>query len=127
MLARRAARAARAAERHGQRGSIISMVPEVGRRCCRLMPRQSGFRKTSKPCVSTGGFGPGGRLRTEQHRFLPSLRHHAGGGGEVEITDRTVFYVPDNYLVGTFRWMVVPRSRTRLPASATDPPQRGAR
>jgi hypothetical protein len=48
-----------------------------------------------------------------------------GSTVEVEITSRTVFYVPDNYLVGSFPADGSPLFSTRLPALATDPPQRG--
>jgi hypothetical protein len=48
-----------------------------------------------------------------------------GGYPEIEITDRTVFYVPDNYLVGSFPANGGPTFATRLPVLATDPPQRG--
>jgi hypothetical protein len=48
-----------------------------------------------------------------------------GGYPEVEITDRTVFYVPDNYLVGSFPANGGQTFTTRLPVAATDPPQRG--
>jgi hypothetical protein len=49
------------------------------------------------------------------------------GGGEVEITDRTVFYVPDNYLVGTFPTDGSSTFTPRLPTASTDPPQRGGK
>jgi hypothetical protein len=48
-----------------------------------------------------------------------------GRSDEVEITSRSVFYVPDNYLVGTFPADGSPDFTTRLPVAATDPPQRG--
>ena len=49
------------------------------------------------------------------------------GGGEVEITNRTVFYVPDNYLVGEFPADGSSLFTTRLPTSSADPPQRGGK
>jgi len=49
------------------------------------------------------------------------------GGGEVEITGRTVFYVPDNFLVGGFPTDGSSLFTTRLPANSTDPPQRGGK
>jgi len=49
------------------------------------------------------------------------------GGGEVEITNRTVFYVPDNYLVGEFPSDGSSLFTTRLPTSSADPPQRGGK
>jgi hypothetical protein len=48
-----------------------------------------------------------------------------GSADEVEITSRSVFYVPDNYLVGTFPADGSPIFTTRLPVATTDPPQRG--
>lgn len=50
-----------------------------------------------------------------------------GRSDEVEITSRSVFYVPDNYLVGTFPADGGPIFTTRVPAAATDPPQRGGK
>jgi hypothetical protein len=50
-----------------------------------------------------------------------------GSGSEQDITSRFVFYVPDNYLVGKFPLDGSPLFSTRLPAVATDPPQRGGR
>jgi len=49
------------------------------------------------------------------------------GGGEVEITDRTVFYVPDNFLVGGFPTDGSSLFSTRMPTASTDPPQRGGK
>ncbi len=48
-----------------------------------------------------------------------------GSVKEVDITDRTVFYVPDNYLVGGFPLDGAPLFTSRLPMKADDPPQRG--
>jgi hypothetical protein len=48
-----------------------------------------------------------------------------GAPGEVDVTSRFVFYVPDNYLVGGFPSTGAPLFTTRLPATPTDPPQRG--
>lgn len=62
------------------------------------------------------------------------------GGPEVDITNRTAFYVPDRYLIGTFpnadpilgpdgKTYIFPDGNstftTRLPAAATDPVQQG--
>jgi hypothetical protein len=46
-------------------------------------------------------------------------------GEEVDITRQTVFYVPDNYLVASFPADGENTLTTRLPASESDPPQRG--
>jgi hypothetical protein len=46
-------------------------------------------------------------------------------GGEVDVTSRSVFYVPDNYLVGGFPLDGGNTFSTRLPIEANDPPQRG--
>ncbi|HEX4447318.1 MAG TPA: hypothetical protein VH044_11305 [Polyangiaceae bacterium] len=48
-----------------------------------------------------------------------------GATPEVDVTDRFVFYVPDNYLVGGFPSTGGPLFTSRLPTVATDPPQRG--
>jgi hypothetical protein len=44
---------------------------------------------------------------------------------EVELTERTVFYVPDNYLVASFPGAGTSTLTTRLPVSSSDPAQRG--
>jgi hypothetical protein len=44
---------------------------------------------------------------------------------EVELTDRSVFYVPDNYLVASFPATGAATLSTRLPLDADDPVQRG--
>ena len=44
---------------------------------------------------------------------------------EVELTERTVFYVPDNYLVASFPADGQGTLSTRLPSSASDAQQRG--
>ncbi|HTV17545.1 MAG TPA: hypothetical protein VMG12_02710, partial [Polyangiaceae bacterium] len=44
---------------------------------------------------------------------------------EVELTERSVFYVPDNYLVAGFPGNGAGTLTTRLPSSATDAEQRG--
>jgi hypothetical protein len=48
-----------------------------------------------------------------------------GAATETDVTDRFVFYVPDNYLVGTFPLDGSPLWTSRLPGAPTDPPQRG--
>jgi hypothetical protein len=50
-----------------------------------------------------------------------------GSSTEIEITDRTIFYVPDNYLVGSFPGDGSSLFTTRLPASSAEPPQRGGK
>jgi hypothetical protein len=44
---------------------------------------------------------------------------------EVELTERTVFYVPDNYLVAGFPASGAGTLTTRLPSASGDPSQRG--
>ncbi len=61
-----------------------------------------------------------------------TLSYHAyatmqGADAEVDITSRTVFYVPDNYLVGSFPADGSATFSSRLPVSAGDPPQRGGK
>jgi hypothetical protein len=65
-----------------------------------------------------------GQSATQAFKAYATLQ---GITGEVEITDRTIFYVPDNYLVGSFPADGSSLFTTRLPASATDPPQRGGK
>jgi hypothetical protein len=65
-----------------------------------------------------------GKSETVTFKAFATLQ---GITGEVEITDRTIFYVPDNYLVGTFPADGSSLFTTRLPASATEPPQRGGK
>ena len=51
------------------------------------------------------------------------------GGPEIDLTDRFVFYVPDNFLVAGFPLDGRPELTTRLPnpADPNDPPQRGGK
>ncbi len=48
-----------------------------------------------------------------------------GAAVETDVTSRFVFYVPDNYLVGGFPLSGAPTFTTLLPATPTDPTQRG--
>lgn len=48
-------------------------------------------------------------------------------GREEDITARTIFHVPDHYLVGTFPPNGSSTFTTRLPATPADPPQRGGK
>jgi hypothetical protein len=63
-----------------------------------------------------------GQSTTLAFRAFATLK---GTNTEIDITKRTVFYVPDNYLVGAFPADGSPTFTTRLPATATDPAQRG--
>ncbi len=65
-----------------------------------------------------------GQSATLSFRAFATMK---AGGDEVEITARTVFYVPDNYLVGEFPADGSSRSPTHLPTSSTDPPSAEAR
>jgi len=111
----------------GSGGSIISMVPEVGRPP--VVPPDAGQVGVPQD-IETMRIDPADSVLvvdcaqsgTVSFRAFATMQ---AGGGEVEITDRTVFYVPDNYLVGTFPLDGSSTFTTRLPASATDPPQRG--
>jgi hypothetical protein len=60
------------------------------------------------------------------------LGYHAwatmeGSSTEVDITSRTVFYVPDNYLVGSFPADGSATFTTRLPNTTNQAPQRGGK
>jgi hypothetical protein len=63
----------------------------------------------------------GGQTASLAYKVMGQL----DGAPEVDVTDRFVFYVPDNYLVGGFPTTGAPLFTTRLPSAATDPPQRG--
>ena len=61
-----------------------------------------------------------------------TLNYHAyatmkGDSAEVDITSRTIFYVSDNYLAGSFPADGSATFSSRLPASLSDPPQRGGK
>lgn len=66
---------------------------------------------------------PGG-VGTQAFRVLAKMK---GQTQEEDITARSVFYVPDNYLVGTFPATGAATLTTRLPATPADPPQRGGK
>ena len=74
-----------------------------------------------EPADSTVTVAPG-KSATVNFRTFATLK---GSSTEIEITGRTVFYVPDNYLVGGFPADGSATFTTRVPATATDPPQRG--
>lgn len=65
-----------------------------------------------------------GQAFTQSYRLLGRLKSQTTGG-EIDLTSRAVFYVPDNYLMGGFPLNGGPTFTSRLPAAATDPPQRG--
>ena len=50
-----------------------------------------------------------------------------GQGPAQDVTDRFVFYVPDNYLVAEFPAAGTSTLTTRLPTKPTDPPQQGGK
>lgn len=66
----------------------------------------------------------GGQQVSQTYKLFGKLK---GTSNEIDLTDRAVFYVPDNYLVGGFPLNGAPTFTTRLPASPTDPPQRGGK
>ena len=66
----------------------------------------------------------GGQTATKPYKVFAKLK---GTPNEIDITSRAVFYVPDNYLVGGFPVDGSATFSTRLPAAATDPPQRGGK
>ncbi|AKV02575.1 hypothetical protein AKJ09_09238 [Labilithrix luteola] len=65
-----------------------------------------------------------GKSASQTFKVFAKLK---GFTSEQDITARSVFYVPDNYLVGTFPTDGSATFTTRLPATATDPPQRGGK
>jgi hypothetical protein len=66
----------------------------------------------------------GGQQISQAYKLFGKLK---GTSTEIDLTNRAVFYVPDNYLVGGFPLNGAPTFTTRLPQVATDPPQRGGR
>lgn len=62
---------------------------------------------------------------TQPFRVLAIMRGRPGA--EVDITARSVFYVPDNYLVGGFPLDGASTFTSRLPSTASPSPQRGGR
>ena len=65
-----------------------------------------------------------GQSATVDFRTFAVMR---GFSQEVEITSRSVFYVPDNYLAGTFPTDGSPTLTLRVPTADSDPPQRGGK
>jgi hypothetical protein len=63
-----------------------------------------------------------GQVQTQAFRALGTFE---GNPTEQDITDRTVFYVPDRYLVGGFPADGGATFSTRLPSLPSDPPQQG--
>lgn len=75
-----------------------------------------------EPADATLTVAPGGKA-TQAYKVLAKIK----GGVEEDITKRSVFYVPDNYLVGGFPSDGAATFTTRLPVGASDPPQRGGK
>jgi len=73
-----------------------------------------------EPADATLLVTPGGTA-VQPFRVLATFR---GTPGERDITSRSVFYVPDNFLVGTFPLDGSPTFQTRLPNGPNDEPQR---
>ena len=65
-----------------------------------------------------------GQTVTQGYKVFGKLK---GSSVEQDLTSRVVFWVPDNYLVGTFPKDGAPLFTSRLPAVASDPPQRGGK
>lgn len=65
-----------------------------------------------------------GQTVSQTYRVLGKIKDSSV---EQDLTQRFVFYVPDNYLVGGFPPNGSPTFTNRLPTVATDPPQRGGR
>jgi hypothetical protein len=65
-----------------------------------------------------------GQQVSQPYKVLARIK---GRDAEEDITGRTVFYVPDAFLVGAFPADGTSTLTTRLPASDADPPQRGGR
>ena len=65
-----------------------------------------------------------GASGTQAYKVLAKLK---GSSVEQDITSRSVFYVPDNFLVGGFPLTGAALFTTRLPTLPADPPQRGGK
>ena len=67
-----------------------------------------------------------GKSVTQAYKVMGTVQ---GSTDEIDLTDRAVFYVPDNYLVGGFPLNGSPTFTSRLadPMKADDPPQRGGK
>lgn len=65
-----------------------------------------------------------GQVATQTFKVFAKLK---GETVERDITSSAVFYVPDNYLVGSFPLDGKPTFTTRVPQAASDPPQRGGK
>ncbi len=114
-----------------ERGSRVTSEPaELAalrrRRARRWIERQAG----SGAVLSSVEIVPANASLTMQAGQAATLPYKVmgivnGAGGPVDVTDRFVFWVPDNYLVGDFPTNGGPLFTTRLPSSATDPVQRG--
>ena len=114
----------------GQRDSgmlerYILTMPEVGQERDAEQPKEPQDIATMRiePADSVVVVQRGQSV-TVPFRAFATMR---AGGGEVEITARTVFYVPDNYLVGGFPPDGSNTFTSRLPTSSADPPQRGGK
>ncbi|MGA7740951.1 MAG: hypothetical protein ABSF35_06105 [Polyangia bacterium] len=109
----------------GSGGAIITSVPEAG------LPPDAEPAAVPQDIASMR-IDPANSVLVVQRGQSGTVSFRAfatmkAGGGEVEITDRTVFYVPDNYLVGEFPADGSSTFTTRLPTSSADPPQRGGK
>lgn len=65
-----------------------------------------------------------GQVATQPFRLLAKLK---GKAGEVDLTSRTVFHVPEHFLVGGFPADGSSLFSTRIPSAAYPQPQRGGR
>jgi hypothetical protein len=109
----------------GGGGAIITTLPEAGQ------PPDAELAAVPQD-IATMRIDPADSVLVVQRGQSATLSFRAfatmqAGGGEVEITARTVFYVPDNFLVGGFPSDGSALFTTRLPASSADPPQRGGK
>ena len=63
-----------------------------------------------------------GQALTQPYKLLGKLKNQTQ---EIDLTSRSVFYVPDNYVMGGFPLDGSSLYTSRLPAASADPPQRG--
>ena len=126
-----------AAPSDGQSGQSSQRDGSIAERYILIMPEVGQSREDAEGAkvpqdIATMRIDPADSVLVVERGQSATLSFRAfatmkAGGGEVEITARTVFYVPDNYLVGEFPADGSSLFTTRLPTSSADPPQRGGK
>ena len=126
-----------AAPSDGQSGQSSQRDGSIAERYILIMPEVGQSREDAEGAkvpqdIATMRIDPADSVLVVERGQSATLSFRAfatmkAGGGEVEITARTVFYVPDNYLVGEFPADGSSLFTIRLPTSSADPSQRGGK